>query len=84
SVASMKTLKYPPSKRKHHRTWYWFSTRQEMVEMMNYVKCKADVNALYRNQEQFFEDKRILKGSTDSASDRAFIELAKSLKSIVC
>jgi hypothetical protein len=55
-----------------------------MVEMMNYVKCKADVNALYRNQEQFFEDKRILKGSTDSASDRAFIELAKSLKSIVC
>ena len=80
----MKTLKYPPSKRKHHRTWYWFSTRQEMVEMMNYVKCKADVKALCENPGKFLEEKRILKSCTDSASDRAFIGLAKQLKSSIC
>jgi hypothetical protein len=78
----MKTLKYPPSKRKHYRTS--FSSRQEMLEMVNYVKCKADVKALSENLGKFFEDKRVLKGCTDSASDRAFIELAKQLKSSIC
>jgi hypothetical protein len=78
----MKTLNYLPPKRRHYRTS--FSTRQEVVEMAGYIKCKADVKALCENPGKFLEEKRILKSCTDSASDRAFIGLAKQLKSSIC
>jgi len=78
----MKTLNYLPPKRRHYRTS--LSTRQEVVEMAGYIKCKADVKALCENPGKFLEEKRILKSCTDSASDRAFIGLAKQLKSSIC
>jgi hypothetical protein len=52
--------------------------------MAGYIKCKADVKALCENPGKFLEEKRILKSCTDSASDRAFIGLAKQLKSSIC
>ena len=78
----MKTLNYSPPKRRRYRQCW---SRQEVVEVANCIKCKADVKALCENAGKFFEEKRILKGyGTDSASDRAFIGLAKQMKSSIC
>jgi len=79
----MKILNYSPPKRRYCRTS--FASRQEIVELARWIKCKGDVKALCENPGKFFEETRVLKGyGTDSASDRAFIGLAKQLKSSIC